>query len=37
MGLEVLRHRTRLLRDFQLICPERYHLAAEAIGNSFRK
>jgi hypothetical protein len=23
MGLEVLRHRTQLLRDFQLICPER--------------
>jgi hypothetical protein len=32
MGLEVLRYRTRLLRDFQLICPERYRFAAEAIN-----
>lgn len=30
--LDVLRHQTRLLLDFKLISPERYHHAAELIN-----
>jgi hypothetical protein len=34
LELEVLRHRTRLLRDFKLLSPERYYFAAQAINAS---
>ena len=33
VDLEALRYRTRFLRDFKLLSPERYHFAAVAIND----